>query len=92
MEVFALSGARVCGLGRERRTERAQGKFMVPLDRRGDSSYSHSHYATTAASLTSGTSGYRPGRRICIMRISLLGGDEGRVHRIFWFSRTQCVL
>ena len=47
------------------------------MDGRGVVSYSYSHYATIVASRMSETNDYRPGRRICIMLMSLLGGNEG---------------
>ena len=38
MEVFALLGARVCSLGRERRSKWTQSKF-ISMDGAGESSY-----------------------------------------------------
>lgn len=79
MEVFALFGARVCSLGRERRTEWTQSKLISTGVVEVMAHMIYSHYATIAASRTSETNDCRPGRRICTTRISLLGGNgDGR--------------
>ena len=84
MEVFALFGARICSLGCQRRTKWAQGKFNLRIDGRVVGSWGHSHYAATAALHMSETNDCRPGRRICIMPISLRGGDKARGKETIW--------